>query len=115
MIGTNNTGMHTIEEILGGVDAICGELRGRIPGVKILLLGIFPRGKTPDANRTKIAAINGKLAGFGGATYLDIGQAFLEPDGSIPVEVLYDYLHPTAEGYLRWAEAMEPTLAGLLN
>ena len=115
MIGTNNTGMHSVEEIVAGVDAICGELRGRMAGVKILLLGIFPRGKTPDANRAKIEAINAKLAGFSGVTYLDIGKAFLEPDGSIPVEVMYDYLHPTAEGYRRWAEAMEPTLAGLLN
>jgi len=115
MIGTNNMGMHTIEEIVAGVDAIRGELRARMPGVKILLLGIFPRGKTPDANRAKIAAINGKLAGLEGVAYLDIGKAFLEPDGSISVGVMYDYLHPTAEGYRRWAEAMEPTLAGFLN
>jgi lysophospholipase L1-like esterase len=26
-----------------------------------------------------------------------------------------DYLHPTAEGYRRWAEAMEPTLQQLLG
>jgi len=113
MIGTNNTGMHTIDEIVAGVDAICGELRGRIPEVKILLLAIFPRGKTPDANRAKIEAINAKLSGLSGVTYLDIGKAFLEPDGSIAAEVMGDYLHPTAEGYRRWAQAMEPTLTGL--
>ena len=115
MIGTNNTGMHSIEEIVAGVDAICGELRGRIPSVKILLLAIFPRDKTPDANRAKIEAINARLAELTGVTYLDIGKAFLDPDGSIPVEVMSDFLHPTAEGYRRWAEAMEPTLARLLN
>ncbi len=115
MIGTNNTGMHSVEEIVAGVDAICGELRNRMAGVKILLLAIFPRGQIPDANRAKIQAINEKLARLSGVTYLDIGKAFLEPDGSIPVAVMYDYLHPTAEGYRRWAEAMEPTLADLLN
>lgn len=115
MIGTNNTGMHSIEEIVAGVDAICGELRGRIPSVKILLLAIFPRGKTPDANRAKIEAINVRLAKLTGVTYLDVGKAFLDPDGSIPEEVMSDFLHPTAEGYRRWAEAMEPTLARLLN
>lgn len=115
MIGTNNTGMHSVEDIAAGVAAICAELRGRLPGAKILLLGIFPRGQKPDSNRTKIAAINERLAAISGVTYLDIGKAFLEPDGTIRPEVMNDYLHPTAEGYRRWAEAMEPTLQQLLG
>src|SRR5436190_8716596 len=44
MIGTNNTGGHTAEQIAGGIKAIVEELRKQKPQMKILLLGVFPRG-----------------------------------------------------------------------
>jgi lysophospholipase L1-like esterase len=118
MIGTNNAGINTVEEIAAGVTAICEELNLRLPGTRILLLGIFPRGAKPDAMREKLAAINGIIAGLNGkrnVTYLDIGKVFLESDGSISKEIMNDYLHPTAAGYERWADAMEPTLKKLLG
>ncbi len=48
-------------------------------------------------------------------TFLDIGKAFVNTDGSISAEVMGDYLHPTPKGYALWAEAMEPTLKKLLK
>lgn len=118
MIGTNNAGINSAEEIAAGIEAICGELHARLPGAKILLLGIFPRGAKPDAARAKVMAVNELIAtldGKNGVSYLDIGKVFLEADGSIASEVMYDYLHPSAAGYERWAAAMEPTLVRLLN
>ena len=47
--------------------------------------------------------------------YLNIGKAFLNPDGTISRDVMPDYLHLTAKGYRLWADAMEPTLWKLLN
>src|SRR5688572_24984129 len=44
MIGTNNTGGHSAEQIAGGIKAIIEELRKQKPEMKILLLGVFPRG-----------------------------------------------------------------------
>jgi lysophospholipase L1-like esterase len=117
MIGTNNMDLNTTDEIAAGVTEICATLHRRSPSTRILLLGIFPRGPKPDATRTKIAAINGRIArldGHDGVTYLDIGQIFLEPDGSISKDVMYDFLHPSALGYARWATAMKPTLDRLL-
>ncbi len=43
MIGTNNTGGHSAENIAGGITAIVEELRKQRPNCKILLLGVFPR------------------------------------------------------------------------
>jgi lysophospholipase L1-like esterase len=52
MIGTNNTGGHTAEQIAGGIKAIVEELKRQKPDIKILVLGVFPRGNGNDAERT---------------------------------------------------------------
>lgn len=118
MIGTNNVTLNTPDDIAAGVAAICDEIHQRSPASRILLLGIFPRGEKPDANRATIDAVNQRLATFEGrggvVSYLDIGDRFLAPDRSISKEIMYDFLHPTAKGYAIWADAMAPTLTRLL-
>jgi lysophospholipase L1-like esterase len=52
MIGTNNTGGHSAEQIAGGIKAIVEELKKQKPGIKILVLGVFPRGGSGDAERS---------------------------------------------------------------
>ena len=47
--------------------------------------------------------------------YLDIGSNFLEPNGDLSENVMPDFLHPNEHGYQIWAEAMEPTLARLME
>src|SRR5439155_4166309 len=47
MIGTNNTGSNSAEEIAAGITAIVKEIHQRSPTTKILLLGVFPRGEKP--------------------------------------------------------------------
>ena len=89
----------------------------RSPATKILLLAIFPRGQKPDATRAKVDDVNRLLARLDdreGVTFLDIGARFLEPDGSISPDVMYDFLHPTAKGYAIWSAAMAPILDRLL-
>ena len=51
MIGTNN-GPHTPEQIAGAIKAIVAELKKQKPDLKILLLGVFPRGGGGDAERS---------------------------------------------------------------
>jgi lysophospholipase L1-like esterase len=118
MIGTNNVPMNTPDEIAAGVSAICDEIHQRSPASRILLLGIFPRGEKPDADRATIEAVNQRLATFDGrggvVTYLDIGDRFLAADRSISKDIMYDFLHPTAKGYEIWTAAMKPTLTRLL-
>ena len=98
--------------------AICTSIHERSASTKILLLAIFPRGQQPDATRAKVDDVNRLIARLDDrdyVTFLDIGAKFLEPDGRISPEVMYDYLHPTAKGYAIWSAAMAPTLERLLS
>ncbi len=50
MIGTNNG--HSAPQVAGGIAAIVEELKRQKPGIKILVLGVFPRGGGGDAERS---------------------------------------------------------------
>ncbi|HZZ79319.1 MAG TPA: GDSL-type esterase/lipase family protein [Gemmataceae bacterium] len=52
MIGTNNIGGYSAPQIAGGIKAIVEELKSQKPGIKILVLGVFPRGNGGDAIRS---------------------------------------------------------------
>jgi lysophospholipase L1-like esterase len=47
--------------------------------------------------------------------YLDIGDRFVLPDGTISRDVMPDGLHLSPEGYRIWADAMRPALDDLLS
>ena len=101
MIGTNNTARNTAAEIAEGIGAIVLELQKDFPQAKILLLGVFPRGRPNDPVRATIAEINRTIAKLHDGErvhYLDIGAKFLDADGNIPADVMSDGLHPGAEG-----------------
>lgn len=117
MIGTNNVGRNTPDEIAAGIQAICALIHERSPSTRILLLGIFPRGERPNPARDTVNEINRRIAaldGRYGTSYLDIGDVFVTADGTIGKDVMSDFLHPTAKGYEMWAAAMKPTLDSLL-
>jgi beta-glucosidase len=121
MIGTNNAGnIHgSAEDIVLGVKTIVEKLRKKLPNMKILVLGIFPRGEDDkDALRKVNMKANEGIAKLGDdkmVFYLDIGDKFLGPDRKLPRDIMPDLLHPNAKGYEIWAEAMEPTVAKLLD
>jgi beta-glucosidase len=120
MIGTNNSNGedNTVEQIADGVKAIVKELRTREPQMKILVLGIFPRGENPNPQRGKVAQVNQiiqKLDDGQHVFYLDIGHRFLEEDGRLSAAIMPDYLHLTPKGYEIWAEAIELKLTELLK
>jgi len=118
MIGTNNSKDNTAEEIGAGIVAIIEKLRTKLPDMKILILGIFPREEKPGTTRDKLAqasAIAAALADGKMIHYLDIGRVFLEADGTLPASIMQDFLHPNAVGYRLWAEAVEPKIAQLMG
>ena len=121
MIGTNNTGhfMDEAEHTADGIGHIVAEFRERMPDARILLLGIFPRHDSPNNDmRLRNDAINSLVAEMADGDkvhYLDVGPAFLEEDGTLLPGIMPDELHPNAEGYALWAEAMEPTIEELMN
>jgi N-acetylglucosamine-6-sulfatase len=116
LIGTNNTGhlMQDPDEIAAGVKEIVTTLRRKSPRTKILLLSVFPRGASADdpmrVNNDGVNARIAKLADGEAVVYQDLGDSFLEADGTISTTVMPDRLHLSAEGYRRWAAGILPTL-----
>ncbi|PYV12015.1 MAG: hypothetical protein DMG07_17965, partial [Acidobacteria bacterium] len=120
MIGTNNSNGedNTVEQIAEGVTAIVKKLRDKLPGTKILLIPIFPRSENPSAIRGKVLQVNQvlqKLADEQNIFWTDFGYRFVSADGTIPRELMPDYLHLSAKGYGIWAESIEPRLASILG
>ena len=120
MIGTNNSNKedNTEADILEGVQAIVKQIRERMPDTKLILCGIFPRGKTFSPQRGKILQINQALEKMDdGKTifYSDFGSKMIEADGSIAPGMMRDALHPGEAGYEIWAQAIEPKLKQLLK
>ncbi|QDU19940.1 platelet-activating factor acetylhydrolase IB subunit [Urbifossiella limnaea] len=127
MIGTNNSGSNSPDQIAEGVTAIVKELRKQRPETKVLLLGVFPRaGKSTKESKSvpamdlqpKIKQINDRIAKLDdgkAVKYLDIGAKFLEKDGSLSREVMPDYLHLSGKGYAIWADAIKGPVADLMK
>ena len=119
MIGTNNTGAHSAENIAGGIKAIVAELQKQKPEMKILLLGVFPRSaKATDKIRDKIKEINASIAKLDDGkmvVYKDIGEKFLDKDGTLDKKIMPDMLHLSEEGYSIWAKAIEDDVKKMLK
>jgi N-acetylglucosamine-6-sulfatase len=95
LIGTNNLGHSTAEQIAGGIKAVIGEYQKHCPGASILLQGIFPRGEKPtDPARAKIKATNQIISQYAEGKkviYLDFGDKLLEADGTISKDIMPDF------------------------
>lgn len=119
MIGTNNSGANTSEEIAAGVTAIVSKLRKELPEMKILLLATFPRGANKNDARRKVNegsnAIVAKLADDKQIYFLDIGPKFLEADGTLTREIMPDLLHLSPKGYDIWGSAIDAKVGELLG
>jgi lysophospholipase L1-like esterase len=125
LIGTNNSGnedngqpRNTTPEIIEGISNLVRQIQARLPETKILLLGLFPRGEKSDPIREQVKAVNAgisKLADGKTIVFLDLGEKFLAPDGTLSRDLFPDLLHPNAKGFQIWADAMEPTLSEMLK
>ncbi len=120
MIGTNNSNGedNTPEQIVDGVGAIVAKLRSALPQTKVLLLAIFPRNENFTAQRGKLAMINQvlrKLADEQNVFWIDLGYRFLNADGTLPRELMPDYLHLSPKGYAIWADTIEARLSSILG
>ena len=124
-IGTNNFATtanfkaNTPAQVAEAIEAICRIVQAKSPTTHIILMGVFPRGRKPDDPvRATIAELNRRLAKLGeepGIKFLDIGPRFLQPDGEIPQTLMYDFCHPSEQGYSIWAKALKPLFKDVLN
>jgi beta-glucosidase len=119
MIGTNNSGTNSPEQIADGVKAIVEKLKAKLPQTKVLILAIFPRGADSGDPRRKVNeganAIIAKLADGKQVHFLDIGKGFLAADGTLSKEVMPDLLHLNEKSYRIWAESIEPKVKELMG
>lgn len=119
MIGTNNSGQNTSEQIADGITAIVTKLRDKLPETKVLILAVFPRG-ADGTNKNRMVneganKIVEKLADGKNIEYLDIGPKFLDDKGNLSKEVMPDQLHLNPASYQTWADAIEPHVARMMG
>lgn len=120
MIGTNNLGVgQSVKDTIAGIKCDVAAIHEKVPDAKILLLAVFPRGEKPtDRFRGQIKEVNeaiSQLDGKDNVKYLDIGQKFLDDDGTLPKSIMPDSLHPNQKGYQIWAAAVNPTIEQLMK
>ena len=125
LIGTNNTdGNHylnisTPEELAGGIWKICEIVEEKLPGTKILIMGILPYGYKPNHRDNINKATNSLVSKFHernpNITYTDIGQVYLDTEGKVNKELMPDYLHPNPEGHLLMFEALHEEITRLME
>jgi beta-glucosidase len=120
LIGTNDIGHgRSPPEAAEGVRQTLIELRAKLPDTRILLLGLWPRGASPEAHlRQEVLQANKLISTCGDGqtiTYADIGGVLLEPDGRLSREVSPDLLHFTGIGYARIVPKLNPLIDQLLG
>lgn len=119
MIGTNNIGSSSAEDIARGIIAIVEKLQEKLPKMKVLVLGVFPRGeKADDPLRATTVEINDIIKGIGDGKkvyYLNINDKLMKPDGTQDREIMPDLVHLSPKGYEIWGDAIEPKIAELLE
>jgi len=115
MIGTNNIGnpnnRNTPYQVAGGIRAIVGKLQKQYPNIEVLVLKVFPRSEIPDdLRRLKVNEINAclpiVLEDLKNVQIVDFGGKFLAEDGTLPKEIMPDFLHLSTDGYKIWADSV---------
>ena len=117
MIGVNNVvaaPSQSAADIAGGVSTIVSRLREQLPHSQVLLLGTFPKDRSPmTPDRRKIQEINSRIAKLDDGKwirFLDISSQLLDQDGQLTAEVSHDGVHLTVKGYEIWAAALRPVV-----
>ena len=120
LIGTNDVGYdRPPEDVAEGVRADLLYLRQRLPAARIGLLGLWPRGESPDGRlRQATVAVNRLIRNCGdtgAVVYADIGGVLLDPEGRLDPAIAPDRLHPTALGYARLVPRLDRLIDRLLT
>lgn len=114
LIGTND--IDSPDNIARRIGEIVSQIRDRLPSTTIIVFGVFPHGWSKlDPQRFRTHLINIALPNYlhkPNVTFEDIGDIFLQPDGSIAPQMMVDGTHLTSKGYELWAQAIIPLLRG---
>ncbi len=120
MIGTNDLGSLSTEQIKENTSQIIDSIQARSPNTKVLLMGALPRPIAGDPGNVKVDATNKAISQLatpdGAVQFADINDNFLDANGN-EVSSLYqqDGLHLSNAGYRMWANSIKDQLANMLN
>ncbi len=117
LLGTNNVGSFSEEDVARGISAIVDELRTRLPNTRVLLLGVLPR--TNSATTAVVERINTIISArenLSTIRYLNMRDSFYL-NGQFFTQLFSsgDLLHLSAAGYVRWDETMHPLFTEMWN
>ncbi len=120
LIGTNNRWVKDeADDIAQSIDTVIQAVQAKCPKSKVLLLGILPQGyHTTESSRKIFDQVNLRLPAIAtsrGIDFRNVGQALLEPDGSLSSTISYDGTHLTKAGYQQFAKALAPVVRELLK
>ena len=112
MIGTNNAGGDSPENVASGIRKILDLIAAKQPKATTLLLPIFPRGvsaaEKARVNNEKVNAIIKGYADGKKVVWVDFNEKFLDEKGDT-YGWMPDRLHPNARGYAEvWLPAVLP-------
>jgi beta-glucosidase len=114
LIGTNDLAHGRPPELAAqGIRAVLIRLRQTLPETRILLLGLTPRGATPDDPlRQEVGAVNTLIQTCADKmiTYADIGGVLLDGKGVLSTGLSPDLLHFNGAGYQRLAPKLDPLI-----
>jgi len=114
MIGTNDLGMRrNVESLVRNIQSILVELRRDLPGSRMLVQSIAPRGRE-FADRIREANIH--LRQFSAtvhAQFLDLWPTMALEDGELNPTYSDDRLHLNEAGYEAWLSELRPALVRL--
>ncbi|MFI4949259.1 MAG: GDSL-type esterase/lipase family protein [Alphaproteobacteria bacterium] len=114
LIGTNDLAHGRPPEFAAqGIRAILIRLRQKLPDTRILLLGLTPRGATPDDwMRQEVGVVNNLIQTCADKmiTYADIGGVLLDGKGVLSTGLSPDLLHFNGAGYRRLAPKLDPLI-----
>lgn len=120
LIGTNNLGHGTsnAEETAAGVLAVIAELHAQAPQATLLVHEIFPRGERMNPMRGDLLQVNQVLRAHAlspKTRVLGFSDRWVREDGTIPKEIMPDFLHLSPAGYAQWTEALVPEIRAALK
>lgn len=107
LIGTNNVSSNTALETSEGIIANILKITEELPKTNVIVVNLFPRGTARSSARRFTQEVNELLNDqvlVGNIELLNINDIFLDNKNEIPLEIMADGLHLTAEGYQIWAD-----------
>jgi lysophospholipase L1-like esterase len=118
LIGTNDLGIgRSVENAAEGIRANVLRLREKLPGARILLLGLWPRGGEPDSKyRAPIREVNNLISTCGNdrdVIYADIGGVLLDSEDRLSKAISPDLLHFNRVGYERLVPKLDQLIDSL--